>query len=162
MQMTTKLGRTELQQSRTDVLALPIFIGVILLAVLVRQFIPPDPSPIVLAVCGVCVALDVWLARWLQHRGAATMVVTADQISVVPPGAAGSDAAPQVLNRTPDTTLSFRLQRNGFVGNQITYLLKLHDNATGAELSVTTFGKRNVRRACEAQHWQFGDDQPTR
>ncbi|MBV9487979.1 MAG: hypothetical protein JO246_18235 [Frankiaceae bacterium] len=153
----TEPGRTEVRLSNADAVALPIFIAVVLLAIVVRQFIPPPPSAITLAVCGALGVLDAIFARWLLRRGTARFVATPDEIRIERP-ARSPDAKPEVLHRSPETTLSFRLKSNGVVGEQVSYLLKLHDNATGDELLVDLFGKRKVRQACEAQAWQFGDD----
>jgi hypothetical protein len=147
------VGRTELRETRGDVLALPILIFVVLLAVAVRQFFGAPPSAIVLGVCAGLAVLDAVLARFLLRGGRAKLLVTADEITFTP---RQRGAKPQTLRRAPGSTLSFHLQSNGFVGDQIQYLLKLRDDSTGAEMLPGPFGRRRIRAACEAQGWTFG------
>jgi hypothetical protein len=156
MRQLTTPGRTQLLQSRRDVLALPIFLAIVILAVAVRQFFG-RPSVIVLAVCGGAFVLLIPLSRFIQRNGAATLIVTADDITFTRVRPGGKDAPEEVMQRAADSRLSFRLQSNGFVGNQPSYLLKLRDQATGKELPVTGLGRRPVRQACESQGWQFSD-----
>lgn len=155
MQRVHAPGRTELHQSRSSVLALPGLIAVCLVAIVVRQFIGQPPSPTTLIVCGVAALLDVPIAIFCWRNGAASLIVTPTDITFVRQGTRDKPATTLSLARAADSKLRFRLQSNGFVGGQPQYLLKLHDDGTGNELPVTTFGRRPVRQACEAQGWQF-------
>lgn len=149
-------GRTELRETRADVLAFPGFIAVVLLAIVVRQLFVHPPSAIVFGVCAVLAILDIVFARYLLRAGRATFAVTPDDITFTPrPGTGASHPPPQVIRRTAGSTLRFRLQQIGIVGGQVQYLLKLHDDATGEEVGPTAFGRRKVRRACESQGWPF-------
>lgn len=156
MKTLTEPGRTTLTQSPQDVIALPIFLGVVLAAVIIRQFAPPPANVIVVSVTGALLVLDVAFAVYLKRSGAAMLVVTPDDITFTREKKS-ANFEPATLHRTPQTTLAFRLQSNGFIGNQINYSLKLRDTSTGSEMNVKTFGKRPVRRACEAQGWPFAD-----
>jgi hypothetical protein len=146
-----------LRETRADVLALPGFIAVVLFAVIIRQLFAHPPSVTILVVCAVLVILDVVVfGRFLLSTGRAGFAVTPDDITFTPrQGRDFEGAKPQVIQRTASSTLSFRLQSNGFIGNQPSYLLKLRDNATQEEISATTFGRSKVRRACESQGWKF-------
>ncbi len=149
MRMSTAPGRTEIQQTAADVIAFPLLIVLVLVAIVIRQFIPNDPNPVVLGVCAGLAALDIAFARYLLGRTRVTLVVTADEITF------SRASSPLVIERLPTSTLSFRLQSNGFIGGQPQYLLKLRDNASGKEIPAGTFGRRKVRQACESQGWTF-------
>jgi hypothetical protein len=156
MKMSVAPGRTEIVQSPQDVLGLPILVGVVLLAVVVRQLTPPGPNAVVLAVCAVAAVLDGVLVAYLLRRARATFVVTPDEITFTRwLGTGNGKGSTFTLDRTPGSKLRFRLQSNGFTGGQIQYLLKLRDDATGKEVPATSFGRRPVRRACESQGWTF-------
>lgn len=149
-------GRTELRETRADVLAFPGLIAVVLIAVVIRQLFGRPPNALVFGVCAVLAVLDVALAWYLLRTGRATFAVTPDDITFTPrPGTRAKPATPQVIRRTADSALSFRLQSNGFIGGQAQYRLKLRDNATAQEVAATPFGRRKVRRACESQGWRF-------
>jgi hypothetical protein len=149
-------GRTELRETRADMLAFPGLIAIVLLAIVVRQFFAHPPNVIIFGVCAGAAVLDVVFARFLLRTGRATFAVTPGDIIFTPrQGKDHEGALPQVIRRTASSTLSFRLQSNGFVGNQMVYRLKLRDDATGAEISAVTFGRRKVRRACQSQGWPF-------
>ena len=155
MKMSVTPGRTEIEQSPQDVLALPILIGVVLLAVVIRQLTPPGPDTVVMIVCGVAALLDVGLVLYLLRKGRTTFVVTPDEITFTRWLGTGGKGATFSLERTTESKLRFRLQPNGITGGQFQYLLKLHDDATGKEVPATSFGRRPVRRACESQGWTF-------
>lgn len=149
-------GRAELRESKADVLALPGLIVVVLIAIVARQFFAHPPNAVVFVVCAVVAVLDVALSWYVLRTGRATFTVTADDITFTPrPGTGAKPPAPQVIRRTADSTLTFRLQSNGFIGGQAQYRLKLRDNATQQEVAATPFGRRKVRRACESQGWRF-------
>ena len=156
MKMSVTPGRTEIEQSTQDVLALPILIGIVLLAVVIRQFTPPGPDTVVLVVCGVAAVLDGALVRYLLGKGRATFVVTPDEITFTRwLGSSNGTESTYTLERTPESRLRFRLQSNGITGGQIQYLLKLRDEATGKEVPASSFGRRPVRKACVSQGWTF-------
>ena len=153
--MSVTQGRTEISQSPEDMLGLPILIAVVLVAVVARQFLPPPASPVVLIVCAVAAVLDGIFVAYVLRQAAPRFVVTPDRITFTrQPGTSREKSF--TIDRSPDSTLSFRLQRNGMIGGQIQLLLKLRDDATGAEVPATSFGKRKVRQACESQGWTFG------
>jgi hypothetical protein len=144
-------ARVELHQSKSNVLALPILIAVCLVAVVIRQFFP-SPSPTVLIVCGVGAVLDGLLSAYLLRNIGSTLVVTSDQISFIKK----NPAPPQVITRTPDSVLTFRMSANGPVGSKYTgYALKLRDTATGNEVYAGAFGQGRVRAACTSRGWTF-------
>jgi hypothetical protein len=149
-------GRTELRETRADVLAFPGFIAVVLLAIVVRQLFAHPPSAIVFGVCAALAVLDIVFAWYLLRTGRATFAVTPDDITFTPRrGTGASGPQPQIIQRTAGSTLRFRLQESGIVGGQVQYRLKLHDDASGEEVGATSFGRRKVRRACESQGWPF-------
>jgi hypothetical protein len=150
------VGRTELRETRADVLAFPGLIAVVLLAIVVRQLFAHPPNAIIFGVCAGLAVLDVFFARYLLRTGRATFAVTPGDIIFTPrQGKDHEGAHPQVIRRTASSTLSFRLQSNGFVGTQMVYRLELRDDATGSEVSAVPFGRGKVRRACESQGWPF-------
>ena len=148
-------GQVELQQSAANLLGLPILIAVCLVAVVVRQLFVHPPSAIVFGVCAAVAALDIALAVYLLRNMGSTLVVTADDITFTRHPRRGP--APQhVIQRTADSTLSFRVAANGPIGSEYTgYVLKLRDNATGKEVFAGAFGRRKVQQACESQGWSF-------
>jgi hypothetical protein len=145
-------GRVELRQATTNVLALPIFIAVSLLAIIVSNL---AAQRLTMALVGVCVAaalLDALFARYLLRRIGSTLVVTPDAITFIKKG----PATPTVITRSANTTLSFRMAANGPRGMDYTgYALKLRDNATGSEVYAGAWGRRRVQQACESQGWTF-------
>jgi hypothetical protein len=156
MKLSVAPGRSEIEQSAADVVAFPLFLAVVLLAVVLRQLFPPGPSTVVLVICAVAAVLDLIMARWFLRRSRATFVVTANDITFTPAQASGGKVSPPlVLEHAADSILRFRMRSNGFVGGQIVYVLKLRDETTGTEIPAGTFGKRKVKQACEAQGWTF-------
>jgi hypothetical protein len=145
----------ELRQSAGNLLGLPILIGVCLLAVIIRELFGHPPSAIALEVCAGGMALDIVVAVYFIRFMGSTLVVTADDITFTQRRRKGSD--PQhVIQRTADSTLSFRVGANGPIGSQYTgYVLKLRDNATGNEVFASAFGRSKVQQACESQGWTF-------
>jgi len=154
MATTVSGGRVELRQSSSNALQLPIFAGVILLAIFVSEA-ARGPSTTVLVVCGAIAVADALLAVYLFRNSGATLVVTPDDITWNKTlGRKG--APPLVLHRTPDSRLTFRMAPNGIVGSQYTgYSLKLRDTSTGDEVFASSFGRRKVQQACESQGWTF-------
>lgn len=149
-------GRVELRQSAANVLQLPILIAVALLAVVVRELVAGPFSATILGVCAVAGVLDIVLARYFLRTIASTLVVTADHITFTRRRNGYGPARQQVIRRTAGSTLSFRVSSNGPVGSDYTgYVLKLRDNATGAEVYAGAFGRSKVQRACESQGWPF-------
>ena len=157
MTTTGAPGRVELRQSNANAVSFPIFIAVLLLAIVLRQVFTPNPSATVYIVCAVAALLDVAFARYLM-RNIATLVVTPDEISFSRGRPAPGEAPKQAIKRAPDSSLAFRTARNGPMGSQYTgYVLKLRDNATGQEVFAGAFGGRGkVQDACAAQGWPFG------
>jgi hypothetical protein len=153
---TTQAGETRLEQSAANALQFPIFLGVVLVAVFVRQFIGAPPNPVVLAVCGVAVLLVVVFGLYAV-RNAGAMIVTPDRITFTRHRAeVGTDRGRQVIERAAGSTLTFRVARNGPMGSKYTgYILKLRDTATGAEVFAGAFGRRKVQQACESHGWRF-------
>lgn len=150
-------GRVELRQSTANVLQLPIFIAVVLLAIFIRQLFAHPPSTIILGVCAGLAALDIILAAYLLRNFGSALVVTADDITFTRRHRQ-SRGTPrqQVIQRAAGSVLSFRMAANGPVGSQYTgYALKLRDNATGEEVYAGAFGRRKVQQACESQGWSF-------
>jgi len=148
-------GQTELRQSAANMLGLPILIAVCLVAIVIRQLFVHPPSAIVLGVCAAAAVLDIGLAVYLLRNTGSTLVVTPDDITFARHPRRGP-APQQVIQRTANSTLSFRVSRNGPVGSEYTaYVLKLRDNATGKEVYAGAFGRRKVRQACESQGWSF-------
>jgi hypothetical protein len=145
-----------LRETRADVLAFPGFLAVVILAAIVRVLFTPSPGLVIIIVCAGLLILDAFLARYLLRTGQAAFAVTRDDITFTPrPGTGAKKPPPQVIRRTASSTLSFRLQDNGFIGAQAVYRLRLRDDATGDEVSATSFGRIKVRRACESQGWPF-------
>lgn len=145
-----------LRETRADILALPGILAVFLLAAILRVAFASSPSVSAIVVCAVLVGLDALLAWYVLRTGAATFVVTADDITFTPrPGTGRTRPPPQVIRRSPGGTLSFHLKDGGNVAGQQAFYLHLRGNATGQEISATTFGRRKVRRACESQGWHF-------
>ncbi|HEY3528879.1 MAG TPA: hypothetical protein VGK78_06995 [Nocardioides sp.] len=130
MKMSVTPGRTEIEQSSADVLGLPILGGIVLVAIVVSLSRSESGRHV-----GLCrgAVLDVWLAFHLLQRDRATFVVTADDIAF----SRGPDSrSTHVIQRTPDSKLSFRLQSNGFVGGQSQFLLNLRDDATSSDAGL--------------------------
>ena len=150
--MTTPTdGRIELRQTTPNIVALPIFFGVVLLAIVIRQFFP-SPSPVVLGVCGGFAVLDALFAAYLLRNIRSTLVVTLDDITF----RKKLPADAQVIHRSAGGTLSFQTRATGPMGSKSTsYVLKLRDDATGTELPIDAFGRRRVEEACEALAWTF-------
>jgi hypothetical protein len=147
-----------LQQSIGNMLQLPIFIVVILLAVAVSQSFAHRPSAAVFGVCAVAALLDIAVAAYLLRRSG-TLLVSSDEITFTKRLGAGSKspAPQQVIKRVEGSSLTFRVARNGPFGNDHTgYVLKLRDNATGQEVYAGAFGRRRVQQACQSQGWSFG------
>lgn len=145
-----------LRETRADVLALPGFLAVVVLAAVIRVLLARQPSPAALGVCAVLAVLDAVLAWYVLRTGRAAFAVTADQITFTPrPGTGTRRPPPQAIRRVPGSALSFRLQDGGIIGGQQTFRLRLHDDATGQEVAATSFGRARVRRACESQGWHF-------
>ena len=154
--MSGSPGRVELRQSAANVLQLPILIAVALLAVVIRQLFVHRPSATVLGVCAAAAALDIVLAMYFLRIIGSTLVVTADDITFTRRQRGKGPASQQVIQRTADSTLSFRVAANGPIGSDHTgYVLKLRDNATGKEVYAGAFGRRKVQQACESQGWSF-------
>jgi hypothetical protein len=155
--MTLVTGeRTVLQQSRAGVQAFPGCLALLLVAVVVRQLFVHPPSVAVFIGCGVLAVLDLAFARALWTGASATLVVTPGDITYTARQGCGvRPSGPQILKRTGDSTLSFRVQQAGFTGSQVRYRLLLHDDATNEEITVRPFGRGKVRRACESQGWRF-------
>ena len=149
-------GRVELRQSTASVLQLPILIAVALLAVVIRELVAGPFSPTVLGVCAAAGALDIVLARYFLRTVTSTLVITADDITFTRRRDGHGPGRPRVIRRTASSTLSLRVGANGPVGSDYTgYMLKLRDNATGAEVYAGAFGRRKVQQACESQGWAF-------
>jgi len=153
--MSSPQGRVELQQSTSNLLTLPIFIGVVLGAVVISQFAHGHVSASVLGVCGAAAVLDVLMALYFMRNLGSTLVVTPDDITFTrrqgrrPP-------SHFAIKRTDGSTLSFRVAANGPIGSKYTgYILKLRDNASGDEVFAGAFGRKRVQQACEAQGWSF-------
>ena len=157
MTTTGAHDRVELRQSNSNALQLPVFIAVILLAIVLRQVFSSDPSATVYVVCAVAALLDVAFARYLM-RNTATLVVTPGEITFSRGRSEAGETPKQVIKRAPDSSLGFRTARNGPMGSQHTgYVLKLRDDATGQEVFAGAFGgRRKVQEACESQGWSFG------
>ena len=157
MTTTGEHGRVELRQSNGNALQLPVFIGVLLLAIVLRQMFSSDQSTTVYVVCAVAALLDVAFARYLV-RHTATLVVTPDEITFSRGRPEPGETPKQAIMRVPGSSLGFRTARNGPMGSQYTgYVLKLGDDATGQEVFAGAFGGRQkVRDACESQGWSFG------
>jgi hypothetical protein len=150
-------SRVELRQSRSNALQLPMFIGVIVIAIVLRQVLGSSPSPIVIAVCAAAIALNLVFVSYLL-RNIGTLVVTADDITFTRGHRDGGDdrGPSQVIQRAAGSTLSFRVARNGPMGSKYTgYVRKLRDNATGHEVFAGAFDRRQVQQACESQGWSF-------
>jgi hypothetical protein len=148
-------GRYELRESRADVLAPPILIAVCVLAVVVRVLFNDRPSATVLGVCLGIGVLDGLLAWYLLRTGKATLVVTPGTITYTPrQGRASSHGAPQIIQRTAESRLSFYTTQDGDAAVP-TGFLHLRDDATGSQISVQLFNRWAVRRACETQGWPF-------
>lgn len=149
-------GTTVLRETRADVLALPGFLAVVVLAAIVRVLLTHRPSPAALGVCAVLAVLDAVLAWYMLRTGRAAFAVTADQITFTPrPGTGATPPPPQVIRRASGSALSFRLQDGGIIGGQQAFRLRLRDDATGQEVAATPFGRARVRRACQSQGWHF-------
>jgi hypothetical protein len=149
--------RVELRQSKSNALQFPIFIGVLVVAVVVRQFFGSAPNPIIIAICAAAVVLDLLFARYVL-RSSGVLVVTPDAITFTRRQRDGGDGAGpgQVIQRAAGSMLSFRVARNGPLGSKYTgYVLKLRDTATGDEVFAGAFGRRPVQQACESQGWSF-------
>jgi hypothetical protein len=147
--------QVELRQSAGNLLGLPILIAVCLIAVIIRQLFVHPPSAIVLGVCAGAAALDIVLAVYLLRNMGSTLTVTADDITFTRHRRRGP-APEQIIQRTVDSTLSFRMAANGPVGMDYTgYALKLRDTSTGKEVYAGAFGRRKVQQACESQGWSF-------
>lgn len=150
--MTTPTnGEVVLRQTRSNILGLPIFFGIVLLAIVIRQFFP-SPDPIVLVVCGGLAGLDVLVGWYLLRHIGSTLVVALDTITFVK-----KERAPtSVIRRSGGGTLSFQTVATGPAGSKYTsYILKLHDDATGEEIPIDAFGRHRVEEACEALGWTF-------
>jgi hypothetical protein len=135
---------------------LPIFIAVVLLAVVVR--VEGSQSTVVYVVCAGAAVLDVVLASYLLRNNRARLVVTTDDITFTRrQGSNDKAAAPQqIIHRVDGSTLSFRVAANGPVGSKYTgYVLRLRDKATGKEVYAGAFSRRKVQQACESQGWSF-------
>jgi hypothetical protein len=150
-------GPVELRQSAANLLQLPVFFAVLLLAMAIRQLFVHPPSTIILGVCAGLTVLDIVLAVYLLRNMGSTLVVTTDDITFTRRRRRGQDPPPQqVIQRAAGSMLSFRMAGNGPVGPEYTgYALKLRDNATGKEVYAGAFGRRKVRQACESQGWSF-------
>jgi hypothetical protein len=155
MQTVQEQGRTTLSQSRRDILVGPAFVLVCVLAVVIREFIPPPASPVALAICGGVVLLDIFFAGYVQRNGLATMIVTHDLITLERAGNTLNNTPVRTMQHAPNSALTFKTVSNGFIGGQFSYMLKLRDTATGTEMPVNAFGRRPVRQACESQGWKF-------
>ena len=150
-------GRVELRQPAANLLQLPILLAVVLLAIVIRQLFVHPPSTIIFGVCAGLAVLDIVLAVYLLRNMGSTLVVTADDITFTRRHSRAKGSPPQqVIQRTADSMLSFRMAANGPVGSQYTgYALKLRDNATGKEVYAGAFGRRKVQQACQSQGWSF-------
>ena len=149
--------RVDLRQSKSNALQLPIFIGVVVIAIVVRQFFGTAPSPIVMGICAAAVILDLVFASYLL-RNTGSLVVTPDDVTFTRHQRDGGQGGGplQVIQRVAGSTLSFRVARNGPFGSKYTgYALKLRDNATGDEVFAGAFGRSRVQQACESQGWSF-------
>lgn len=149
-------GQAELRQSAANQLQLPILFAVVLLAIVIRQLFAHPASMIVLGVCAGLAVLDIVLAVYLLRNMGSTLVVTPGDITFTRRHRPGKGPAPQVIQRTAGSILSFRMAANGPVGIEYTgYALKLRDNATGKEVYAGAFGRRKVQQACQSQGWSF-------
>lgn len=153
-------GRTELNQSRSNLLGLPILIGAALVAVVLREVLSSDPSTPALVVCGVVAVLDVMLTVYLLRNLESTLVVTHDEITFSRRKVGGfNDFEPEQIKRSPNSVLTFRTARNGPFGADFTgYILKLRDESSGQEVFAGAFGRNKVQQACESQGWTFASD----
>lgn len=148
-------GRYELRESRADVLAGPILIAVVLLAVVIRVLFTDRPSATVLAVCLGIALLDGVLAWYLLETGKASFVVTPDEITYTPrQGRFAGKGPSQVIQRTADSSLSFYVKQD-FSSDISSGVLYLRDDATSEQISVQLFNRWSVRHACEAEGWPF-------
>lgn len=149
-------GHTLLRETRADVLAFPGFLGLVLIAAIIRVLTAHHIQAAAIAACAVMVILDIVLALYMLGTGRASFAVTAQDITFTPrQGRGHKGAQPQVIRRDPGSTLSFRLQSSGITGGQPVYVLRLRDESTGHEVSAAPFGRVKVRRACESQGWTF-------
>jgi hypothetical protein len=150
-------GRVELRQSTANVLSGPIFVAVVLLAVIFRELFAPQPGMIVLGVCAGLAVLDLVFAVYCLRNIGSTLVITADDITFTKRQREGKGPpSQQVIQRAGGSTLSFRMAANGMRGSEYTgYVLKLRDSATGKEVYAGAFGRRKVQQACESQGWSF-------
>lgn len=148
-------GRYELRESRADVLALPILIAVVLLAVIVRDRFAHRPSATVLGICLGIALLDGVLAWYVLQTGKASLVVTPDEITYTPRQGRFAGIGPsQVIQRTAEGRLSFYVKHDfsSYISSGVLYL---RDDATGKQISVQLFNRWSVRHACEAEGWPF-------
>jgi hypothetical protein len=157
--MSVPTDRVELEQSASNLLALPIFIAIILVAVVVSQFAHGNVSAVVVGICAGAAVLDALMAWYFARHLGSSMTVTTDEISFTKQQGKRPPAR-YVIRRTDGSTLSFRVARNGPFGSEYTgYILKLRDNATGDEVFAGAFGRRRVQQACESQGWSFAKSQ---
>ncbi|HEX3824832.1 MAG TPA: hypothetical protein VHV79_10250 [Mycobacteriales bacterium] len=147
-----------LQQSKGNLLGLPILIAVCVLAVVLREAFAKHPSWVTIGVCVAAAVLDVVLTLYLLRNLSATLVVTSEEITFARRKVGGFNKfTPQYIHRAPDSKLTFRSARNGPFGADFTgYTLVLRDDATGQEVGVGSFGRPAVQDACEAEGWSFG------
>jgi hypothetical protein len=150
--------QTVLRQSKGNLLGLPILIAICDIAVILREAFAKHPSTVVIAVCVVVAALTVVLTVYFLRNLSATLVVTYDEITFSRRRVGGFNKfTPAQIHRATDSKLIFRSARNGPFGADFTgYTFVLHDDATGQEVGVGSFGRREVQDACEAEGWSFG------
>jgi hypothetical protein len=145
----------ELRQSAANLLSLPILIAVCLVAVIIRQLFVHPPSAIVFGVCAGAAALDIVLTVYFLRNMGSTLTVTADDITFTRRRRT-RPAPQQIIQRTADSTLTFRMAANGPVGSEYTgFALKLRGSSTGKEVYAGAFGRRKVQQARESQGWRF-------
>ena len=150
---------TVFEEPRSNVLGLPIFVGVVCLiavASVLPRGIPSDtPTRVAVSVFAVgAIACAVWALRWRRVR-LATIAIDHDRIVMMP---RGRRAEPRIIARTPESRLRITISSDHTMTATSRSWYVLFDETAGKpRIVVDGFGKDRVQRACVAHGWVFAD-----
>ena len=150
---------TVFEEPRSNVLGLPLFIGVVCLvavaSVLLRGFPSDTSTRVTLGVfVAAVIASAVWALRW-RHIRLATLAIDPERIVMTP---RGRQPEPRVIVRRPDSRLRITISSDHTMTATSRSWYVLFDEAAGKpRIVVDGFGKDRVKHACVAHGWTLAD-----
>ena len=150
---------TVFEEPRSNLLGLPIFVGVVCLVAVASSLprgLPSDlQTRIALGVFAAgAIASVFWALRWRRVR-LATLAIDHERIVMMPRGRA---AEPRIIVRHPDSRLRITISSDSTMTATSRSWYVLFDETAGKpRIVIDAFGKDRVKRACVDHGWVFAE-----